>query len=536
MVTTLTVSQDPIQTWHAKALAALEQALGQAVELWYSELDGWTLSEFSANREGLCHSDPATISVGDDLLALMDSTTSTGIGTVLEQSPGEYLLVIPLGQKVAATTKVKTESPGLLLGLAELGSQFFQQQAELAQVREENDYFLKQVSDDFEELTFLRSMAQRLGLRTNANSIDQLVNSSIEELAKSTHAEELYYVGNYDGNLRLLAACQVEGIDSHEHEAEVVHSLLQHFRAAAQHQPVIKNAFGETEAASQFPGVRDFVIVTVGDEADPLGWFLAINRIAEGESNETPVPEWRLNQHEFGTSEASLLSTAAAMIASHANNLALFQEREVLLVNVVRTLVSAVEAKDEYTCGHSERVALYAKRLAQQVGYSDEDCELLYLTGLLHDVGKIAINDAILNKPGHLTDEEFAEIQRHPDEGWQILQVLEQLSYVLPGVLHHHERMDGKGYPDGLAGTDIPLDGRILAVADAYDAMTSNRAYRTGMPHAKAISVLREGSGTQWDPEAVDAFMQIEAEITAIREAYQPRERPNRKAVSSASQ
>ncbi len=537
MVTTLTVSQDPIQTWHEKALAALERALGQSVELWYSQQpEGWTLSESSARREGLGLDDPSTMSVGDDLLALMDSTTSTGIGTVLEQSPGEYLLVIPLGRKIAATTTVHTDSPGRLLGLAELGSQFFQQQTELAQVREENDYFLKQVSDDFEELTFLRSMAQRLGLRTNAKSIDQLVNASIEELAKSTHAEELYYVGNDDGELKLLAACHAEGIDGFEHETEVVQSLLRHFRAAAQHQPVIKNAFGETDAAHDFPGVRDFVIVVVGDEADPLGWFLAINRISEAGTDEPAIPEWRLNQHEFGTSEASLLSTAAAMIASHANNLALFQEREVLLVNVVRTLVSAVEAKDEYTCGHSERVALYAKRLARQVGYNEEDCELLYLTGLLHDVGKIAINDAILNKPGHLTDEEFAEIQRHPDEGWQILQGLQQLSYVLPGVLHHHERLDGKGYPDGLAGTNIPLDGRILAVADAYDAMTSNRAYRTGMPHEKAISILRQGSGTQWDPEAVDAFVQIESEIIAMREAYLPRERPNRKSMSAASQ
>ena len=315
---------------------------------------------------------------------------------------------------------------------------------------------------------------------------------------------------------------------------DVAHKLLHRYQRSDDDQPVIRNAFGETVEAEEFPGVRDFLIVPVGEDATRLGWFVAINRHAE--QDETgEVPEWRLNQHEFGTSEASLLSTAAAMIASHSSNLALFQEREQLLVNMVRTLVYAIEAKDQYTCGHSERVALYAKRLAKEIGYSEKDCELLYLTGLLHDVGKIAINDAILNKPDRLTDEEFAEIQRHPDEGWLILQELEQLSYVLPGVLHHHERMDGKGYPDNLQGTDIPLDGRVLAVADAYDAMTSDRAYRTGMPHDKAMGILRDGAGTQWDAEAIAAFLAIEDEITTIRETYRPRERPNRKPTDATS-
>ena len=480
MVTTLTVSSDPEQLWQRSALKELEQALGQDIDLWHrSRNESWEISQTSAERSN--KNDLGTLEGNDseqDLFALMDSTATTGIATVLEKSPGTYLLVIPFGSRTAGTTTVRTQSPGLLLGLAELGSRFFQQQAQMAQVREENDFFLKQVSDDFEELTFLRSMAQRLGLGDQTKSVEQLVKISIAELGKSTHAEELHYIANSDSGLELLASWHADGIDVDAHPfSEIVPIVLQ-FRQAAEIQPVIKNAFGRTELGSQFFGVRDIVVVTVGNEGEPLGWFLAINRVSEEES--VTVPEWRLNQHEFGTSEASLLSTAAAMISSHESNLSLFQERELLLVNVVRTLVSAVEAKDQYTCGHSERVALYAKRLAQQVGYNEEDCELLYLTGLLHDIGKIAINDAILKKPGRLTDEEFAEIQRHPDEGWNILQSLHQLDYVLPGVLHHHERMDGKGYPDGLADTDIPLDGRILAVADAYDAMTSDRAYRHG--------------------------------------------------------
>jgi HD-GYP domain-containing protein (c-di-GMP phosphodiesterase class II) len=199
---------------------------------------------------------------------------------------------------------------------------------------------------------------------------------------------------------------------------------------------------------------------------------------------------------------------------------------------MVRTLVSALDAKDAYTRGHSERVALFSKRIAEHLGYDDVATEKLYLSGLLHDVGKIGVSDAVLRKPDRLTPEEFAEIKRHPDEGWGILLELEQLRYVLPGVLHHHEQVNGTGYPDGLKGEQIPLDARIMAVADAYDAMTSDRAYRKGMPHEKAMEIIREGSGSQWDSDVVDAFLAVIDDITAIRYGYTQIERPARKGAA----
>jgi HD-GYP domain-containing protein (c-di-GMP phosphodiesterase class II) len=217
------------------------------------------------------------------------------------------------------------------------------------------------------------------------------------------------------------------------------------------------------------------------------------------------------------------------MMATHAANIGLFQEKERLLMDVVRAMVCSVEAKDEYTRGHSERVALFSKRLAQAIGFTDEECQRIYLTGLLHDVGKIGVSDATLNKPGRLTDEEFREIQQHPNCGWVILHDLEPLHYVLPGVLHHHERYDGAGYPDGLAGEDIPIDGRILAIGDAYDAMTSDRPYREGMPQERAEAILREGAGAQWDPRLVDVFFQIMPDIITIRANYQGTAAPVRK-------
>jgi HD-GYP domain-containing protein (c-di-GMP phosphodiesterase class II) len=166
--------------------------------------------------------------------------------------------------------------------------------------------------------------------------------------------------------------------------------------------------------------------------------------------------------------------------------------------------------------------------LATELGQPEDACDRLYLSGLLHDVGKIGVSDAILNKPGRLTEEEFDEIKKHPDKGWSILQELHQLAYVLPGVLFHHERYDGRGYPDGLARDEIPLDGRILAVADAYDAMTSDRSYRKGMPQEKAEQILREGAGEQWDPDVIDAMFRAMDDVTWIRDTYKAKPKRRR--------
>ncbi len=180
-----------------------------------------------------------------------------------------------------------------------------------------------------------------------------------------------------------------------------------------------------------------------------------------------------------------------------------------------------------------ERVARYAAMLGQHLNHDAEACERLYLTGLLHDIGKIAVPDATLGKPGRLTDDEFKTIMLHPDEGWAILIGLDQLKYVLPGVLYHHERYDGKGYPDGLTGEDIPLDGRILAVADAYDAMTSDRPYRKGMSHERAEALLFNGAGTQWDQDIVDALLAAGVDVTNIREGFRQEPRPARQPGST---
>ncbi|WP_078554184.1 HD domain-containing phosphohydrolase [Bacillus alkalicellulosilyticus] len=187
----------------------------------------------------------------------------------------------------------------------------------------------------------------------------------------------------------------------------------------------------------------------------------------------------------------------------------------------ITTLAVALDARDAYTAGHSERVATYAVEIGKRAQLSDNDLQLLKVTALLHDIGKIGVSDSVLLKDGPLTEEEFLEIKKHPLLGIEILtqvKPVEVMEPYLPGVRSHHERIDGKGYPDQLTGDDIPLMGRILAVADAFDAMTSDRPYRKGMTVERALLILSNGKGTQWEADFVDYLRQwIEEEKITLQ-------------------
>ena len=188
------------------------------------------------------------------------------------------------------------------------------------------------------------------------------------------------------------------------------------------------------------------------------------------------------------------------------------QENENLSLRVVQTLAEAIDAKDTYTNGHSGRVATYSREIAKRYGYSLKRQDEIYMMGLLHDVGKIGVPDNIINKPAKLTDEEYDQIKAHPVMGARILKNIKERPKLAVGARWHHERYDGKGYPDGLSGTDIPEEARIIAVADAYDAMTSRRSYRQILPQAAVRQELERGRGTQFDPEFADIMLQMMAE------------------------
>ena len=172
-----------------------------------------------------------------------------------------------------------------------------------------------------------------------------------------------------------------------------------------------------------------------------------------------------------------------------------------LFEQIANVLASAIDAKDEYTRGHSHRVAEYSEKIAREMGKSEEECKKIYYTALLHDVGKIGVSDRIITKNGKLTDEEYEIMKQHPVIGSQILSSVKDYPYLGIGARYHHERYDGLGYPDGLKGEEIPEVARIISVADAYDAMTSNRSYRSAFPQQDVRDEIVKNAGTQFDPD-----------------------------------
>lgn len=245
-----------------------------------------------------------------------------------------------------------------------------------------------------------------------------------------------------------------------------------------------------------------------------------------------PVRVWRSTLREDAVATAAIVAfglLAAELLVSQPELLPLlavplmfihWAVREVARVRTnthaaLASLVEIVELRDPYTAGHSHRVATLARALALRLGQTHEEADVVESAGWVHDLGKIAIDPAILTKAGQLTEAEQAAMRQHPTYSAQVITRFSAYRTGIPLVRHHHERWDGGGYPDGLAGDAIPLGARILAVADTYDALTSARPYRAAMGSAQALQVLREGAGSQWDPTAVDALLDHVAESQA---------------------
>jgi HD-GYP domain-containing protein (c-di-GMP phosphodiesterase class II) len=205
--------------------------------------------------------------------------------------------------------------------------------------------------------------------------------------------------------------------------------------------------------------------------------------------------------------EAQQLRTVEDFRAEHMRATALARRLDRAYLETITALARAVEARDSYTGGHVERVRSYSLHIADGLRLGGEALRALEVGALLHDVGKIGVQDAILRKPGGLDPEEWDAVRRHPEIGRRVLEGVSFLAPALEGVAYHHERWDGEGYPAGLAGEAIPLAGRIVAVADAYDAMTSDRSYRRGLPTEVALAEIELGRGTQFDPDVAAAFL-----------------------------
>lgn len=208
--------------------------------------------------------------------------------------------------------------------------------------------------------------------------------------------------------------------------------------------------------------------------------------------------------------DTGLVENVSGHVSSFLATAALYEQQHATFLGTVHALTAAIDAKDRYTCGHSARVAQLASQLARATGADEAFAELIHITGLVHDVGKIGVPEAILRKTTRLTPEEFDQVKKHPRIGHDIIKDIPALRDTLPGVLHHHERFDGAGYPDGLRGEEIPLEARILALADTFDAMSSTRSYRPAMPREHTLAEIARCAGTQFDPELAPLFLELD--------------------------
>jgi len=277
-----------------------------------------------------------------------------------------------------------------------------------------------------------------------------------------------------------------------------------------------------SERYDHFRGLGKTALVhPVSSEDQVLGIIIAGDKLGEDTS--------------ASSVDMKLLGATSNHMAIFLENAALYDDLNTMFLGSLEALTASIDAKDRYTCGHSRRVAHLTQELARASGLDEKVVERMHIAGLVHDVGKIGVPERVLLKPGKLTDEEFGWIRRHPEMGYRILKDIPQLHDILPGVLYHHERWDGRGYPAGLKGEEIPQVARLIGLADAFDAMSSNRTYRSAMDRREVLKEVERCAGQQFDPELVPCFLELDfSEFDRLVDEHKAADHPATKPLHSA--
>lgn len=397
--------------------------------------------------------------------------------SVIRVAPDQHLIavpevaMIPGGQYFAVGT-ISGVGDDMVQRLVSSAWHGIKMQRRISEQQGQINQYADQVLHDFAEIDWMQKLVAHLKVCSLSNSLLETAGGLITPLRELIRAEAMGFV--------VADQQQDDNIPEHNDEAfpgiwiadddnlqTVAFRLVQHYGTAARSQVVVRNRNVVWGEADQFPGATGFMLIAVHRDSRLTGWIVGVNRVYDaGTDNEYSMGANSMHtEAEFSTAEAGLLASAASILATHDHNVRLLKGNIRLSIGIIRALANAVDAKDEYTRGHSDRVARMAKHLGSLLQLTGKECQQLLMTGLLHDIGKIGIPDNVLQKDGRLTDEEFAVIQKHPVFGFNILQPVAELKFVLPGVLHHHEAFDGSGYPEGLADSDIPLVARILAIS-----------------------------------------------------------------------
>jgi HD-GYP domain-containing protein (c-di-GMP phosphodiesterase class II) len=361
----------------------------------------------------------------------------------------------------------------------------------------------------YEELVLLHKIGTNMRVTESDTNFLQLACDSLTDIVL-VEGIAILLERYIEGEKKLVIAAGSGLIDIDERMAAVMHSRLIDEVAKG------KEALLDSEVDAPFKfhwpeSIRNIIAVPLctkeksdsglshraRSDVSIIGLMVAVNRI---------------DKPDFDSTDIKLFTSVASGCAVFIENGRLFRDLKELFVGSLKALTSSIDAKDQYTRGHSERVALIsrwiAERMSERQPLDEEQIHKIYLAGLLHDIGKIGIDEQVLRKNGKLTPEERECIQRHPSIGASILRGIKQMRDIVPGVLCHHERIDGTGYPDGLHGDEIPLTGKIVGLADSFDAMTSRRVYRDALSVEHALEEIRRGLGTQFDETVGTVFLQ----------------------------
>jgi HD-GYP domain-containing protein (c-di-GMP phosphodiesterase class II) len=379
--------------------------------------------------------------------------------------------------------------------LAEILSSFATELRYSTQATQQLEMVSTELAQTYEELILLYNLSSNMKVTQSDATYLQMACDQLTQLI-SVEGIAIFLEKNIDRQkkLTLIAGAGVVTID------QIIADILQNHLAEELRKG--NDALLDSSVDSPFKynwpeRIKNIIAVPLYGNDKMIGLMVATNA---------------LTKLDFDSTDVKLFNSVANQCAIFIENGRLFKDLKELFIGSLKALTNSIDAKDQYTRGHSERVAFIsrwiAEQLAQQQPMTEEQIHHIYLAGLLHDIGKIGVSENVLQKKGKLADDELSRIKAHPRIGAAILSEIKQMHEIVPGVLCHHERIDGKGYPEGLAGDQIPLIGRIIGLADAFDAMTSKRVYRDAMSIKRAMDEIEKAIGTQFDGKVAKVFLE----------------------------
>jgi len=457
--------------------------------------------------------------IDNQFLATVLKSGSKTVGAVL----------IDLGGKIADSNSVKQtrkEKPNdICYPLSVVSSEMLALLTEAFQARalaeEQIEMVGTELAQVYEELVLLHKLSTNMKVTESDASYLQMACDSLTDIV-SVEGIAILLEKSIEDREQLVLVAGSGLIDIDERMAAILHCRLEEEISSG------REALLDSEVDSPFryewsDNIRNIIVVPLyskekaeshprfcGDEFTPA------KAGAEGAQNDNRIRGLmvavnRIDKPDFDSIDVKLFNSVANGCAVFVENGKLFKDLKELFIGSLKALTSSIDAKDQYTRGHSERVAFIsrwiAEKLAEEEPLKEDQIHRIYLAGLLHDIGKIGIDEAVLRKKGRLSEQELNRIKMHPSIGAGILGEIKQMRDIVPGVLYHHERIDGKGYPNGLAGEHIPLIGKIIGLADSFDAMTSKRTYRGAMTVEQALAEIEKGLSTQFDEKIGRVFL-----------------------------